>query len=381
MEDFALSLRRAIRSVSRALTPHSRQALRFLALPYCYFFTVNWKICTASRLKVALDFLYIFFVLRNYPDNYSTCGLYKTERAKWACFFGSNYNPYQKSKLVKLVQPDEYNIVFEDKEVCHLLCLSAGLPVPRALGVLDPLLPPAAQIAALAAKSTCNRLIAKPVTGAGGKGIFLIERTADGLRIRHGNEVLAVDGWRPRERFLVQEFVQQHEDLVAVNPHSVNTVRMLTLLTREGEPLVLQAFARFGRGRSFIDNVSSGGLSVGVDTATGRLRTVAKDARANEFDRHPDSLVAFADRQLPFWPEALALGKRAQSSFRFFRMLGLDIGFTPTGPLIVEINAFPDMGSQEMDCGPLLSDARTHKEFARYDLLINRQQKRLHVGS
>ena len=46
---------------SASIIPYIRRFQRFVALPYAYFFLVNWKECTASPLRVLSDFIYIFF--------------------------------------------------------------------------------------------------------------------------------------------------------------------------------------------------------------------------------------------------------------------------------------------------------------------------------
>ncbi len=146
MEQFAKDVRKFFKSLSFIFIPHFRQFLRFLALPDCYFFLVNLQECTASRFQVAMDFTYIFFILRNFPDNYSTCRLYESKRKEWTYYYGSNYNPYQRGKLIRTVQPQEYQIVFEDKEVCQKLCEGHGIKVPRSPGIITPDLPIDAQL-------------------------------------------------------------------------------------------------------------------------------------------------------------------------------------------------------------------------------------------
>ena len=90
-----------------ACVPYVRRFLRFLALPYC-FSKVNWKECTKTKTQVAFDFLYIFFRLKYFPDNYSPCRLWEKNRAEWAYYYGSNYDPYQRRQLRKVVQPAAY---------------------------------------------------------------------------------------------------------------------------------------------------------------------------------------------------------------------------------------------------------------------------------
>ena len=68
----------------------------------------------------------------------------------------------------------------------------------------------------------------------------------------------------------------QHEAVSAIYPHSVNTVRVLTCVDADRRPVVLAALLRLGTGRRHVDNASAGGIFVGIDLATGRLRREAK---------------------------------------------------------------------------------------------------------
>src|SRR6056297_802144 len=115
-----------------------RRFLRFLALPYCYFFYINWKICKVSRLRVIYDLFYIFFGLKFFPENYSLCHLWEKKRSDWKYYYGSVYDALQRSRLRKEVFPIKYRIIFDDKNVCHQLCIANHLPAPYQFGIVSP---------------------------------------------------------------------------------------------------------------------------------------------------------------------------------------------------------------------------------------------------
>ncbi len=378
MEEFARKLRGFVKQCNQALVPHLRQFLRFLALPYCYFFLVDWRECSASRLQVVRDFLHIFFVLRNFPDNYASCRLFEKDRREWPFYFGSSYNPFQRGKLCKVVQPFEYQVLFEDKEVCQRLCRGADLAIPRACGVLDPARPLPEQVHDLCAGAGGHPLIAKPVTGNSGRGIFLIEDSGEGPRIRQDGRTRDVADFAIKERFLVQEIIEQHPDMARIYPHSVNSLRVLTLLMPDSSPRVISSLIRFGTGRAFIDNWSAGGLAVGVDLESGRLMPAGHDKKGRRYDRHPDSGIVLESFTVPLWDEVRDLALAAQAAFPYYRLLGHDIAVTANGPTLFEINAFPDLVMQEQNSGPLLKDRGVFNAFRDYDLLICEPQKRLH---
>ena len=364
-------------AVKRELTPYARRLVRFMALPYCYFFQINWRECTASRLRVALDLLYIFFELKYYPDNYSPCRLYEKPRCEWPYYYGSGYDPYQRHRLRREVQPQEYQILFENKEVCHQLCRGNELPVPRMLGALDPREEYRVRLAGLLSSSSTSRAIIKPVLGSAGQGICLAERQGDDVLIRAGNQTMPLSAFVLRTRCIVQEIVSQHPELSRFSARSLNTIRALTLYTMDGDVLLLAASMRFGVGDAFIDNWSAGGVALGVDIARGELMPRALDKLGRLYTEHPTSGVCFGGFPIPCWPEILELGRRCQSAFPYYRLLGLDLAVSVAGPVLIEINAFPDLAAQEQGAGPLLANPRNLREFARYNLLINKHQRRL----
>lgn len=117
------------------------------------------------------------------------------------------------------------------------------------------------------------------------------------------------------ERCILQEAVVQHPDMARMHPDAVNTVRLQTFLTDEGEVIFMGAFARFGRGHAHMDNMKSGGMDVGVDLATGALKARAVDMKGNALERHPDSGIPFDGFRIPHWGVCLDLAKRAQAHF------------------------------------------------------------------
>jgi len=138
IEDIYIIIKNRILLSFKKLIPYMRRIERFIALPYCYLKLVNWSECGATRLQVVKDLLYIFFVLKYFPDNYSLCRLWEKDRKTWTQYYGSIYEPYQRSRLRKEVQKEEYRVIFEDKNICYQLCKVAGLPLPMQYSFIEP---------------------------------------------------------------------------------------------------------------------------------------------------------------------------------------------------------------------------------------------------
>lgn len=357
--------------------PLIRRLIRFALLPHCYLRLVNWRECTRSRIGVALDFLYIFFVLRDFPDNYGPCRLWELPRTDWARFFGSNYNPYQKSLLRREVNPLDIQIVFNDKHVCDLLCRGLGVPLPELVGVLEPSRDIEAALREMFESARVSRLMIKPVHGHAGIGVHMAIDHPDGIVLKGSRNSFPVREWKVPEKCIVQRVVPQEPKVARIAPESLNTIRILTMLSRDGKAFIVGASMRFGVGEAVIDNWSAGGIAVGVNHREGTLKEFAFDKTGRRYESHPVSGVRFQGQSIPRWDEAIALALGVQVGCPFNRLLGLDVAITPTGVVLIEINPDADLVFQEQTSGPLFASRRTWEAFKQYGLLYNRPQRRL----
>jgi hypothetical protein len=375
MERIYFSILEKGRRVSLRLVPILRRLIRFLALPVYFFSGIDWDVCPRSRIKVAFDLLYIFFRLKYYPDNYSLCHLWEKDRSQWHLYYGSIYNPYARFRLRREVQPKDYLIVFDDKHVCYQICKANGLPLPEQPAFIQPNEDVAGIISGILRSNPSRELVVKPVLGQGGLGIVLARMEKDQVVCIRGEEKFPLDQLVLTTPAVVQFRILQHPTLQAVSS-STNTVRLVTLLTRDDDVILLGGISKFGRQGAFLDNRSRGGVGAGLDMETGRLMKYALDFRSRKHLKHPESGVTFEGFQLPDWDKALELAKRTQRLFPNFRLLGLDLAFSVDGPVLLEINPSHDNVGLEQACGPILARERVWEEFKRYDLLFSRAQLR-----
>jgi len=179
---------------------------------------------------------------------------------------------------------------------------------------------------------------------------------------------------------IAQEVVTQHAALDAFSSFSVNTLRIVTLLTPDDNVIVVNAALRTGVGSSFVDNWAAGGVAAGIDCESGRLRKIAYDKKGNRYSAHPTSGTVFADYPIPGWERIRAAAVGIQRLFPFYRMLGLDLALKPDGePVLIEINYAPDFTFLEQTGGPILKIEPVLRAFGEYDLLVNRHQRKLYL--
>jgi glutathione synthase/RimK-type ligase-like ATP-grasp enzyme len=296
--------------------------------------------------------------------------MWETKRDYWKYYYGSIYDAYQKHNIQKHVQPPEYQILFEDKYICYQLCKSNDIPLPMLHGCIFPNQAYKETIYRVLSKNKMQRLIIKPLRGKGGKDIFLAYFKEGKYYIRDSKRTDFLENFKLQKVSIIQDYIEQHSCMSLVSD-SVNTLRIVTLLTQNNVPIIVCGTARFGLADSFVDNMSAGGIGAGIDINNGCLFPKAFDLLGNSYVRHPQSKIAFKDFQIPKWQEVVDLAKSTQKAFFYYKLIGLDIAITPDRPIIIEINGTPDTASEEINA-PLLLDPIVREEFMKYNLLVNK---------
>ncbi len=219
---------------------------QFFMLPGCYRQVRAIKDCRRSRAGLALDLLTWFFSYKTFPNHYGLCRLWEADRKDWKYYYGSNYLPHQLARLKKTVQPLEYRVLFNDKYICALLCQALGIRIPLTHGILDPAHDYRSRIAAWLASSPAGRLIIKPLYGEMGRDIVLAEPAGSGIIIRSSQDSVPLDDFILKEKAIVQDVVSQDPRMAAFSASSVNTLRVVTMLTSQGQVIVVNSSFRSG---------------------------------------------------------------------------------------------------------------------------------------
>jgi hypothetical protein len=354
---------------------------QFFRLPGCYRRVRAMAECTRSGPGVARDLLTWFFAYKTFPDHYGLCRLWEVDRSQWKYYFTSNYHPHQLARLKRFVQPLEYRILFNDKFICALLCQALDIRIPKTYGVIEPAQDYRSRITAWLSTSSAKGLIVKPLFGEMGRDIVKIETGPDGIVARSRQGIIALGDFILEEKALVQDVLDQDPRLAVFSPASVNTLRVVTMLTSQEEVLIVNASFRSGVGAAFVDNWSAGGVSVGVDCAKGTLKKFAYNKQSRRFTAHPTSGIVFEGYPVPEWGRVRAAAAAIQRAFPFYRLIGLDMALNASGdPVLIEANGAPDLAGLEQKTGPLLKSGPVLKAFGEYGLLFNKAQRRLYAS-
>lgn len=360
--------------------PYIRRLIRFFLLPYCYFSKIDWNECKCNPFKVCGDLLYIFFKLKYYPDNYGPCRLWEKPRKEWSYYFGSSYHPWIRHKLRKEIQPFKYLNLLCNKHLADYHLRPHDIPLPLCFGKISPhdYNNFESIISKIFKNTSINKLIIKPVSGRCGRNVNIITSEHHQYRIFNGTTYQSLSSFSLTEDFLIQEYIEQHNKISAIFPISLNTIRVVTFLTSVNFPIILGTYIRFGRGASIVDNVNQGGIAVGIDKHSGLLMKFAYNSKGMRFCNHPDTGFVFHQFKLPFWDDIVAVSKKTQLAVPFYRLIGLDIAIGERGPVVIEINANPDIIGLEQKTGPLYRDPLIYNEFKKYNLFINNYQINLY---
>ena len=182
---------------------------------------------------------------------------------------------------------------------------------------------------------------AKPSDGQLGNGVFSLrinnkkifiddqETTVDKLI----SIILSAD-------YLIQERVYQHRKMAELNDSTINSIRLQTVMDKEGRVYPFGAGLRIGREGSSVDNWAKGGVFVGIDMENGQLKELGflKPQYGTSTKEHPDSHVVFNGFDIPFYKEAEALAVKLHKYLYRCHSVGWDIAITENGPCFIEGN-------------------------------------------
>lgn len=206
-----------------------------------------------------------------------------------------------------------------------------------------------------------------------GKGIYIIEPavcTDDEIR-----NIFKKAG----SSFIVQEKIRQHQLVPRLNPSSVSTIRVVSLLM-EDEVYIASAVLRVSSPEMPYVTVHDGGLYIEI-LEDGRLQTKVYDNNGGWPDRAKDSISDHV--RIPSMERIYEDVRRIHPRVGHFKCVGWDFAVDECAdPVMLEFNVFPGIDcSQVTCCKPIFGDKtdwiledyflhRTWAQNHRQDILI-----------
>lgn len=212
----------------------------------------------------------------------------------------------------------------------------------------------------------------KRLVGSCGVGFYRFEKRGDAYYVL-GKETSREEMKKlisELNGYLVMEFLENCEELQAIWPNALNTMRMLYAQV-DGEIKLLRSYIRFGTTKSHgVDNVAQGGIMCDVDVKTGCVWFAFekdKNGYASEIKVHPDTQVPLQFK-IPCWEEINQKLVEITKNYAQLSYLGYDVAMTKDGGFrIVEVNSLTSCDAAQVR-QPYLANEETTEIFRKFGL-------------
>lgn len=179
----------------------------------------------------------------------------------------------------------------------------------------------------------------KVKNGSGGNGIGICDEL---FRKKHSYEELK------NKHLILEEIIEQNKELAEFNPSSVNTLRVVTIVSKDKVNLMNAVF-RMGNGRGRTDNFHHYGLAALIDCESGVVISPAVDKKNNKYYFHPLSGKQIIGYHIPHWSEVVTTVKKAARVRANVRYVGWDITLDKNNKVcIIEGNCASDPDITQM---------------------------------
>lgn len=139
------------------------------------------------------------------------------------------------------------------------------------------------------------------------------------------------------KNFIIQKRIKQHPVLSALNPSSINTIRILTY-RRQNEIEILYTVIRIGRKDKVVDNESAGGMSARIER-DGTLAKYAFGTPEEGAREKTDAGVVIEGYSIPSFEKIKETVKQLHFQLPFFNLVGWDMAMDEEGePVFIECN-------------------------------------------
>ncbi len=155
--------------------------------------------------------------------------------------------------------------------------------------------------------------------------------------------------------FIVQEAIMQHPAMAALNPMTVNCIRLVTFMFH-GKIYPLSPIVKVGSPKHRVDNYKHGGHIIGVDLKTGRTNNWALSADYNRTSVLPSGCDLSDGYEIPFFDELVKKAIACHYEVPKMPMIGWDIAIDEEGPVLIEPNFACDYKMNQAVNGPLFGD-------------------------
>lgn len=190
-------------------------------------------------------------------------------------------------------------------------------------------------------------LALKPDEGSHGDGFYKFEYV-DGKYLLNHNPAEKQDVLDILEdvnnQYIVTEYINMHNEIKRIYDGAVNTIRMIVFKKDGKNPVIGNAYMRFGSKKTgAVDNMGAGGMFAKIDIDTGCFydSKIITENEIKECLYHPDTGVKI-EGILPNWEQTKQLVLEVAKGIPQLEYFGFDLAITENGVKFPEINRFPD---------------------------------------
>ncbi|BAO77624.1 sugar-transfer associated ATP-grasp domain-containing protein [Winogradskyella sp. PG-2] len=155
--------------------------------------------------------------------------------------------------------------------------------------------------------------------------------------------------------FIIQKVVEQSAKLATLNSTTLNTLRVVSYLDKNGVANVLTSYLRIGKPGSDTDNISIGGMACAVKE-DGSLHSKGfihrNEGGKSNLHKAPSGIL-LKDYQIPNYAGVTEMVKQMHPVIPMFKFISWDIGIDKNDmPVLIEYNTFYQNIDMQMFTGP-----------------------------
>lgn len=188
-----------------------------------------------------------------------------------------------------------------------------------------------------------REVIVKPIDQCEGVGIYKLNAIdSEGVNRLFGEK-------RKGNHFIIEEVIESHPDISKLNPSSVNTIRLETVIDNKGQVHITNSVIIMGTNDSCVSNTHSGGIMCHIDYERGVIDGPGRNPNGDKIFVHPYSGIKLVGYQLPNWDGIDSYVRELASVLPKARFIGWDIVILENGYDVIEGNDRPGHCTQACD--------------------------------
>ena len=151
-------------------------------------------------------------------------------------------------------------------------------------------------------------------------------------------------------KWLLEEVVKQHSEMNAVNPTSINTLRVASIRDTAGNVHIVGVSLRGGMMGAVVDNLRAGGVQYPIDI---QQEIIARPGVRFNGETgvlfHPGTDHKMIGMRIPNWDSVVAATEEAGKMLPNIRSVGWDFAITEQGCELIEANLSQGVNGMQLD--------------------------------